>query len=277
MRNSPEEIKSIFSFIKKENTWSSVFQRNTLITGTSTKHFQTPPPPTTWCEACIWKVPLLHSPPACIQTWNQIPDCDSTFLSPEFQAFLRDSHPKVIVCHFFKMLAQTIAECIIQGMLNSGEVALRESSRAALDNAAFRLSLLQHSAWQKNKIEIHWEREPRWRCSEYWWKRQPRGLWQRIIGVSSRVSLVSLWLCAFPFWAFTTAVFTCSSDYFQILTSDTSMWAFAKLDEQSLLCWREANFDPETFCHVNMVLTLVWALWQGLQAQAQIFLSSFLL
>lgn len=38
--------------------------------------------------------------------------------------------------------------------------------------------------------------------------------------------------------------FPCSYDYFQILTADTSMWAFANLYEVSLLCWIEASFDP---------------------------------
>lgn len=38
--------------------------------------------------------------------------------------------------------------------------------------------------------------------------------------------------------------FPCSCDYFQILTSDTSMWAFANLCELSLLCWTEDRFDP---------------------------------
>lgn len=106
-----------------------------------------------------------------------------------FKVFLRGIHPNVTDYRFLKPLTQAISAWFL-GLLSPKGLAVRESARAALDNAAFELLLLQLSAWQRNKMEINKEHEPTRRCSWYW-KRQPRSLWQRIIDVS---------FCVFPWW-----------------------------------------------------------------------------
>lgn len=161
---------------------------NILIAGKQSE--ASPLPPQTCCEAHVWKVSLPHFPPAWIQTLSLIPHWFHISFLLNSKVFLRGIQPNVTDYRFLKPLTQAISAWFL-GLLSLEGLAVRELARAALDNAAFELLLVQLSAWQRNKMEINKEHEPKQRCSWYWWKRQLRSLWQRIIEVS---------FCVFPWW-----------------------------------------------------------------------------